>query len=295
VSAWFDRRRGLALGLVMLGGGISAICMPILAQYLIELVGWRETYMALAVLMIVVTIPIIWIFLIESPAAAGVQLQTWGEASGIKAHGKATQTSMKPREALRSADFWLMSTSMSLAFLAALGALAHLVPILRDWGFTGREAAVAISFLGAGSLAGRVLVGWLLDRLFASYVAAILFGLSGLGFFLIGLVPHELWAIGMCTMVIGLAVGGEGDILAYMTSRYFGIASFGQIYGYAYTGMIIGGAAGPALVGAALASNIGSPQAILAVFGLVVIIAIIPVMRMSDYRIKSFKNPSLIK
>lgn len=287
ISAWFDRRRGLALGIVMAGGGISAICMPVLVQYLIELIGWRGAFVSVAGLVIIVTLPVIWIFLLENPAAAGVRMEAWGETSEDKLSGvgASMQGNMSARDALRSADFWLMTTGMSIAMLSLMGALAHLVPILHDWGFSQREAAIGMSFLGAGSMAGRVVTGWLLDHLFASHVTALLFVMVGAGFLFIGLADHELWAMALCALVIGLAIGGEGDILAYMTSRYFGIASFGQIYGYAYTGLIVGGAAGPALVGWALASNIGSPQGVLAALGLVVIIAIIPVMRMSDYRV----------
>ena len=288
VSSWFDRRRGLALGIVMAGGGVSAIIMPIIAQLLIERVGWQNAFPAIAGIVLLVTLPVIWLLLVETPAAAGVDIDDWGERSPTSGKDEAsddgdTKAVSGAAQALRSRDFWLMVLGMATAMLVLNGTVAHLVPILQGWGFSARNAALTMSLLGAGSLSGRVLTGWLLDRLFASHVAALIFIVGGLGLVCIPFAVQQPWAVALCAFVLGLAIGGENDIMGYMISRYFAIASFGQIYGYAYMGFVLGAAAGPAFVSAMTVYG-QSPDNVLLLLGFLLMLASIPILKMSDYR-----------
>ena len=143
------------------------------------------------------------------------------------------------------------------------GCLVHLT-MLTDRGLTLQMATLGSSLMGAGLLIGRVGTGYLLDRFFAPYLVAVLFGGAAVG---IGL----LWtgaatAIALAgALLVGLGMGAEVDIIAYLISRYFGLRSFGEIYGSAFGAFLLAGALGPLLMGAGfdLTDSYGAPLAAL--------------------------------
>ena len=109
------------------------------------------------------------------------------------------------------------------------GLLVHFVPLLNDLGADSIRAAEITSLLGLASVCGRIGVGLLLDRFSATLVtvATLLLAASGallLYIFGLGFAP-------LAVMLIGLAAGAEVDLIAYLCSRYFGVRSYGAIYG----------------------------------------------------------------
>ena len=115
-------------------------------------------------------------------------------------------------------------------------------------------------------LAGRLLAGYLVDRVFAPHVATIFFLAPIAGFALLATASGPLAATGVVLM--GLGLGTEIDLIAFLVSRYFGQRSFGQLYGYCFMafgfgssgGRFLGGYAydlahsyNPALIGASIA------------------------------------------
>jgi MFS family permease len=122
--------------------------------------------------------------------------------------------------------------------------------MLTDRGVSPSGAAVAVSAMGAASLAGRLLTGWLLDRFFAARVSFALLAVAALGIWLLS------WAntlpLGVAgAALVGFGMGGEGDVTPYLLSRYFGLRSFSTLYGLTWTAYAIAGAIGPVLMGQA--------------------------------------------
>ena len=72
VSRWFDRRRGLALGGMMVGLGLGAVVMPVVAQRLIASFGWRNAFAIVGCAMLAIPVPIVGIFLKDAPARDGI-------------------------------------------------------------------------------------------------------------------------------------------------------------------------------------------------------------------------------
>jgi cyanate permease len=128
------------------------------------------------------------------------------------------------------------------------GCIIHLVPLLTDRGLSAQSAALAASVLGTGALAGRVGVGYLLDRLFAPSVAVCFFCGSTLGLSLLWSEASGGLAFA-AAVLIGLGQGAELDLIPYLVSRYFGLRAFGEIYGYAFAVFTFGGVLGPLLMG----------------------------------------------
>jgi predicted MFS family arabinose efflux permease len=146
-------------------------------------------------------------------------------------------------EALRSPTYWLLFVAFCLVSGSGQGAYTHIAAILADRGSAAQTAAFATSLFGAGLLIGRTGSGYLLDRFFAPRVAAVIFGCAAVGICWLNVSGTQVLAF-LAAILIGLGIGAEGDVMAYVTSRYFGLRSFGTIYGLTFSGFVLGGGSG---------------------------------------------------
>src|SRR5215469_13885261 len=241
VSNWFDRRRGLALGLSMFGLGSGATVMPSLAQNLIVWSGWRVAYAAIGVIVAVVCIPVIGFFLRETPEKMGLTRDGETGALTVASIRRGKASGVTWNDAWRDQTFWIMIGAFFLVGASVQGCVVHLAPMLTDRGGTAAQAALASSLLGLALLVGRVISGYSLDRFFAPRVAMVFFGAAAVGISLLWSAPVGRTAY-LAAFLVGLGAGAEVDIIAFLTSRYFGLLAFGEIYGYAFASFAVAGA-----------------------------------------------------
>ena len=232
ITAAFDARRGIAMGIALTGAGIAGFWVPQLVGYLIELRGWRTAMMALGALPCLAA-PFVWLGFRGTGKAAVRQ--------------NAVEHGIEFRAALRMRQFWILSLMAIGMSLGVGGLLVHFVPLLTDLGADSVRAAEIASLLGLASVCGRIGVGLLLDRFPATLVAVatLLVAASGallLYMFGLGFAP-------LAVMLIGLAAGAEVDLIAYLCSRHFGVRSYGAIYGWQYSVFVLGYGFSPFLVG----------------------------------------------
>ena len=119
--------------------------------------------------------------------------------------------------------------------------VVHTVPLLTDKGYSPEAAAALMIAVGLSTMAGRLLSGYLVDRIFAPFVAAFFFLLPCLGIYLLDSTISPVAGI----ISLGLASGTEIDMIGFLTSRYFGMKRFGQLYGYLFASFVVGSAVGP--------------------------------------------------
>jgi MFS family permease len=160
--------------------------------------------------------------------------------------------------------------------------MMHLAAMLTDEGMSAQTAALASSMAGLGLLGGRVVTGFLLDRFFGGRVAMCFSASAALGAILLlitrsGLIPF------LAAFCIGLGMGAEGDLMAYLTSRYFGLRSFGEIFGFIFGSFVLAGAGGAFLMGFGF-DRTGSYTAPLLGFVMAIFAAIVLFSRLSPYR-----------
>jgi MFS family permease len=238
VAQRFDAARGMAFALVMVGAGVLAIFVPILSQLSIESFGWRATFPLLAAAMAVLSIPACIVGFRLCPPAAGESAKAPKDAE-LELPGMLTQ------EAMRTRAFWQISL---IAFLIGAGLVSlqiHLVPMFEDKGLSARTAAVAAGVFGGATLAGRFIAGGLLDRFSANLIGMVNLLLPAVACILYLLIPIGSTSGILVTILLGLGVGAEGDVLGYITAKYFGVRSFGPIFG-AMTGLFaLGAGVGP--------------------------------------------------
>jgi MFS family permease len=236
VSTWFDRRRGMALAVLMAGGALGAIFLPPAAQFFIEKLGWRGAFLSLGAMSLGIGLPVVARFVREKP--------------GLRAAGRDEVRDASFQEGLRSRAFWVIVAVLFLSSISQNGAMTHLSALLTDRGVSAGGAAFAVSLMGAASLLGRIGTGWLLDRFFAPRVSFWLLGFSALGVFLLS-GARSLFVGSLGAALIGVGMGGEADIIPYLLSKYFGLRSFSTLYGFTWTAYALAAALGPVLMGRA--------------------------------------------
>jgi MFS family permease len=235
ISTWFIRRRGLALSVMLAGGGCGAMLLPIIAQAVITHYGWRTAYIVLGLLAFAFGFPLAARFAREQTKADSSEhtLQHSG-------HGVAS--------ALGSKVFWIIAATVCLYAFSINGATAHLSPLLTDRGVSTQGAAYAISIIGATGIIGRVLTGMFLDRFFGPRVSQIMLMMTVIGIVLLS-VAHTVTAGLVAASLIGFSMGSEGDITPYLLSRYFGLKRLSTLYAMTWTAYATGAATGPLVVG----------------------------------------------
>jgi len=151
--------------------------------------------------------------------------------------------------ALRTRAFWQLIVLFFLVSACVNGAVAHLSAMLTDRGTAPQAAAFAISVFGAAAFVARVLTGYLVDRFFAPVVMVTMFGGAAVALLLLAGGATGTAAL-MAAALLGFGVGAEADVMPYLLSRYFGLRSLGELFGYIFSAYTLGVAAGPVLMGA---------------------------------------------
>lgn len=245
LSAWFYRRRGLAIGLAIAGIGLGYAYVPILVQYLIDHQGWRSGYFVLSAIVLFVALPVAYFFLKESPSDMGLNPDgVAGEASAATKKSVGCSVS----EILRHREFWILSAIFVILSFVLNGMLAHLVPMLSDRGMSAADAAAVAAVEGITVFFSRIIIGYLVDHIFAPYVAMFFFSMSAIGMAIFAMGAVDMNAF-IGAFLIGLSLGAEVDLLAYLTGRYFGLKSFGSAYGLLFGAILVGTAVGPLVFG----------------------------------------------
>ena len=250
ISAWFDRRRGLALGIAMGGSGMGYVYVPPAVQYMIDNHGWRSGYFMLGIVTVIVAVPLIYFVLRESPAKSDLEgVDELRTARADTATGVQTPTLTLLKQPL----LWQLFLIFCLLSFCLYGVLSHLVPMLRDRGMAPGSAALVQSTLGMALVASRVIIGYIIDRIFAPHVAVACFLLSAVGIALLAYGAIDAIAV-IAVIFIGISLGAEIDMLAFLAGRYFGVQNFGRVYGVLFMSFLIGTSLGP--VGYGLAYEI---------------------------------------
>jgi OFA family oxalate/formate antiporter-like MFS transporter len=240
ISLWFNRNRGLALGIMLLGTSVAALVVPQIAQRAIVSGGWRMAFPAVALLPLLVALPVALRWFREPrpderpPGVSGVD----GKVAGITL-----------AEAVRGYRFWVLLGSILMISLAYGGAHIHIAQIVGLHGFSAQVAAGMLGVVAIGILAGRLIVGLLFDRFWAPGVAFPALLLPALACWLLMGTEASLPMVMTGAFLLGFAAGAESDVIAFLAAKYFGMAHYGRIYGALYMPFGIGSAISPIVYG----------------------------------------------
>jgi len=239
VARWFVRRRGAMTGVVKVATAVGQIFLPGVVAYLIAALGWREAIMVVG--FVAAAVLLLGALLIDRPAPPAAP------APGAAADDSAP-VSIPYAEAARTRVFWMLCAAQFL-FFPILGAVPlHIVAHGADLGLTVPQAAALVSTIGAASIAGRLVVGGLLDRIGGrrSYLLA----LTPLILALAALMAIESpWPLYGAMVLYGFGHGGLFTVVTPTIAEYFGLNALGALFGTILFFGAIGGAFGPLMVG----------------------------------------------
>jgi len=240
VSMWFDRNRGLALGIMLIGTSIAAIVVPQVATRAIAAGGWRLAFPVVALFPLLVALPVALLWFREPRP---------DERPATLNDGRGELTGMTLGMAARGYRFWVLLASILIIALAYGGAHIHMAQIVALHGFAPETAASVLGVVALGILTGRIGVGLLFDRFWAPGIAFPAMLLPAVACFLLMGTGSALATVMAGGFLLGFAAGAESDVIAFLAARYFGLRYYGRIYGALYMPFGIGSAISPILYG----------------------------------------------
>lgn len=243
VASRFETSRGLAFAITLSGASVAATLFPFLATWLIAAYGWRSAFMAMAGIWAALVFPLLLLFFRGAQDQGSARRAAAATAANVK-------TGISFAEGLRSPVLYKLLLACGLFSFTLIGALVHFVPILTDAGAVPLKAAGIASLIGLFSIVGRLGTGLLLDRFPGHRVGAIAFLIPIIACALLLLDGASTVSQCVAAAAIGLTVGSEVDVIAYLAAKHFGLKNFGALYGVLQMALAFGTAFGPLAAGA---------------------------------------------
>ena len=246
IVRWFDRGRSLMTGIVISGLTIGQLIAPLVISRLIAAHGWRLSYIILGGFVMVMTI-LLAQFLRRNPGQA---VDSPGrENEGGKQDSASAGKDFMLKEAVHTAQFWMVAILFFCVGFTAFSVTVHLVPHATRLGISAVTAASILAVSGGVGIIGNFVLGGFIGERIGNRKAFII-GIIIVAASLFWLVPAgETWMLYLFAVVFGIGIGGMGTSESPLIARLFGLSSHGLIYGVVGLSWTAGGAAGPIITG----------------------------------------------
>ena len=246
ITRWFVRRRGAMTGVVKVGTGVGQLLVPVIAAALIAAFGWRNAAFIIGAASTLILLAVAQLMR-RDPRSMG-QHPDGVAIEGARAPTGAGETGMSVAEAAGTRQFWILCAAQLTIFFCLLTVMIHIVPHATDLGIAPAVAATILSAIGGASIAGRLTIGMLADRLGGRRSLGLSF-LILLASFVLLQSAETTWMLFLFALVYGFAHGGFFTVMSPTLAEFFGTGSHGVIFGIVLFCGTIGGAAGPLLAG----------------------------------------------
>jgi len=255
IVLWFKSKRGMAMGLAQSGMGLGGMIFIPLAGFLLNIYGWRASYIALGVLMIVVMIPVILLLIKHKPESIGLKVYGEDEPTIVADRKQeiARTKDWEPKAAYKTFTFWAVWVSFILYSTALYVMLSQQVAFATDIGFKPLQAAAILGVVGMTAIIGRVGGGALSDIMDRRYTVllAILVQTLGIGiclFMLANKISAPIYLY-VYSALFGIGYGACTPLFPALVGDLFGRRYIGAIYGVVTVAGSIGAGLGPFLGG----------------------------------------------
>lgn len=242
VARWFTSTRSLMTGIVLTGTGIGALIAAPIASRLISTYDWRISYVIMGALVLLITIPAAQ-FLKRDPEKIR-QIQH----SSNKAKGEEPVIRYSLKEGIHTKQFWIFFMTYSSFGFVFFAISIHIVAYATDLGISTASAANILATISGTSIAGRIVLGNVADRIGTRQIYIIGHTLMFVALMLIFWDRKEL-TLYLSAGIVGFAQGGMGMASSPLVAWLFGLSSHGLIYGVISQGYYLGSAIGPFATG----------------------------------------------
>ncbi len=278
VSSLFTRGRGVALAVVLCGTGIGSSFVPRLSEYFIAELGWRGAYPALAGLCLLIALPVIYCFL----TSASDNARRASRQSRQSATAPAPLEGLQFREAILSAAFLKLALAGFIITIAINSFVMNLVPIMAANGIERATAASLAGLIGITAIIARLVTGHLLDRWRGNLIGGVILLFPIISCLCFIFAPGSLVAVAIGVVLLGLTLGAELDLIAYLATRYFGLRNFGAIFGCVVSILNVAAGIGPLAV-SYIYDQSGSYQLALWLYIPLCVIASLAILSLGNY------------
>jgi MFS family permease len=229
----FDRFRGLALGIALTGVGVASIVLPAILRGVVAEHGWRAGFVVLAAIAI------------GCGLIGSISADTRQPGDSSARPSRATTSGDTVRTAVARPIFWLMAAGLFVHGLAFIGVVSHLSEAWREFGWATSAVPAFQAALGLAAIVGRIAGGAIMDRIRPNAVGSAAGVIGAVG--LLILLTCEEGSAGpiLAGVLLGLCSGVESDVASLLSSRYFGLARFAEIYALQAGAFMVGAATGP--------------------------------------------------
>jgi len=236
LANWFGERRGTALGLAMSGTSLGGMLMTLVAADAIGRAGWRAGYVALALPMLLVNVPLVLAVVRTRPE------------TGALAEAPSSGSGLEITEAVRGRSFWMIASVQFAFAFAVTGGSLHMVPYLIGIGYAPTQAALVLSLTFGLAALGKPVIGAVADRIGGRFALAISMAIAAAGQIML-LGARNIVILAAFTVVYGLASGAPLALVPDLTADSLGLKRFGTLLGLSGVFTTIGAATGPLAAG----------------------------------------------
>lgn len=239
LSRWFVKKRGLAIGLSMVGMAVGGLVMAPVIEAIVTEFSWRVTFVVLGIMVWVIAVPLTLLVIKKHPSEVGLLADGVRFDAGSAIYRSSKTGNPLPPDslegwplsaAIRTRAFWGLTLGFSLGSIGMMGVLQHQVPMITAKGISAAVAASALGLTaGLGGL-GKLSFGKFTDMIPFRYATVLCYGLQAISVvaLLYGKSLTMLWCY---VLIFGFSMGGITLLVAIGVGNYFGLASLGIIMG----------------------------------------------------------------
>lgn len=244
VGLWFRRTRGRVMGLTAMGNNFGGLVMPPMMGWMLLMLSWQATYVALGVLSLLLTAYTL-MAVRDSPSSS--ELDEGSDTDGAQALPHVTGRTVG--EALRDRSFYAIAIAVTLGTFTYSAIIPQIIPHLLDGGATLVVASLVLSMYAIAGMVGKFLMGILAERITSRY--ALMTNFVGQSVFLLAMIwadnPIVMWTV---VPILGIFNGAFGALFQLVVQDSFGIRYFGSIMGLINFATLVSFFFGPILAGA---------------------------------------------
>lgn len=250
VSRWFVEKRVLAVGILTSGLTVGNMLMPPFMAYFIGNFGWRNAYLLLALIVVIVAIPSILLLGKNPPRISMVAHIRKNNSEKATNHVSELVPSREwsAMEAIKTSPIWILMIVGLVTSIGFFFMTVHIVPYATDAGITVTLAALIISFMSAGNISGKLLVWQIVNKIGNKSTLLLVLALEAIALFLL-MNTKNLWMLLALGTIFGFGFGATMPVRMSMIPEYYGTKSLGTLVGLVSIAWAIGGIIGPIIAG----------------------------------------------
>lgn len=229
IVCWFQKRRGLALGVAAAGISLGGFLMPPVAAGLITNFGWREALAILGSFIALTLIPLAWFIAVSKPSELG-QYPDGEEPSQSSAQAAIDADDLTFKKILLRKTFWLITFSVGLLSFCSVLMITYVIPFAQERGLATQSSAFLLSLYAGSAFFGKFAIGWLADKVPAQRMMTLILLLAAIGWWPM-IILKTVTGLAISSIIVGFAVGGLMPLWATLIAIYFGTNAYGRVKG----------------------------------------------------------------